>query len=74
VNEYDFTRERTVTRSPGEKGRLGKKLAPAPSEWVRTRPAWRPDRLPVTTTLPTFLVPRKLIWVCGVAVTVPGKG
>src|ERR1700733_976487 len=67
---------RTVTRSPPMNGRLGTKLPPPPWEYAYTRPACSPDSEPVTDTswMSDTSMPRKLIWVSGLAVSVPGSG
>jgi hypothetical protein len=43
--------ELTVTVSPGENGRAGRKLTPPPSECASNRPGCTPEREPVTTTV-----------------------
>ena len=67
---------RTVTVSPGAKGRDGRKLAPLPSEWATSQPAWPPVREPVTRTPVTSprAAPRKLTCVLGEATGVPAAG
>ncbi len=65
-----------MTRSPCRNALATTKLAPLPSECARRFPPWRPLREPVTRTAPirSGAMPRKLIWVRGDAVSVPGSG
>ncbi len=66
----------TVTRSPSEKPRAGRKLAPAALAYERSSPLCDPLREPFTETseICPAGTPRKLIWVCGEASGVPFSG
>ncbi len=66
----------TVTVSPAANGWSGMKLPPCPSESASILPLCAPLLDPVTCTEPIWLagIPRKVIWVCGSALFVPGDG
>jgi hypothetical protein len=66
----------TVTVSPAANGWLGMKLPPCPSESAWIVPLCDPLVEPTTWTDPIWPagMPRKVIWVCGSALDVFGKG